>query len=64
MSNCDVPAFDRDASMSGCDVTSSHDASMPNRDLTSSDHASMPNRYVTGYPDISTECGGFDSRCC
>jgi hypothetical protein len=51
MSNCDVPGSDRDASMSGCDVTSSDDASMPNRD-------------VTGHPDISTECGGFNSRYC
>src|SRR6266446_3788859 len=51
MSNCDVPGSDRDASMSGRDVTSSDDASMPNRD-------------VTGHPDISTECGGFDSRYC
>jgi hypothetical protein len=64
MSNCDVPGSDRDASMSGCDVTSSDDASMPNRDVTSSDDASMPNRDVTGHPDISTECGGFDSRYC
>jgi len=62
MSNCDVPVSDRDASMSGCDATSSDDASMPNRDVTSSDNASMPNRDVTGHPDISTECGGFDSR--
>jgi hypothetical protein len=64
MSNCDVPGSDRDASMSGCDVTSSDDASMPNRDVTGSDDASMPNRDVTGHPDISTECGGFDSRYC
>jgi hypothetical protein len=64
MSNCDVPGSDRDASMSGRDVTSSGDASMPNRDVTSSDDASMPNRDVTGHPDISTECGGFDSRYC
>jgi hypothetical protein len=64
MSNCDVPGSDRDASMSGGDVTSSDDASMPNRDVTSSDDASMPNRDVTGHPDISTECGGFDSRYC
>src|SRR6266550_1571094 len=64
MSNCDVPGSDRDASMSGRDVTSSGDASMPNRDVTSSDDASMPNRDVTGHPDISTECSGFDSRYC
>jgi hypothetical protein len=32
--------------------------------VTSSDDASMPNRDVTGHPDISTECGGFDSRYC
>jgi hypothetical protein len=90
MSNCDVPGSDPDASMSGCDVTSSEDASMsnrdvtssedasmPNRDMTSSDDASMPNRDVTAsdgdsmpncdvtdQPDISTECGGFDSRYC
>jgi hypothetical protein len=51
MSNCDMPGSDRDASMSGRDVTSSDDASMPKRD-------------VTGHPDISTECGGFDSRYC
>jgi hypothetical protein len=51
MSNCDVPGSDRDASMSGGDVTSSDDASMPNRD-------------VTGHPDISTECDGFDSLYC
>ena len=30
MSNCDVPVSDRDASMFGCDATSSDDASMPN----------------------------------
>jgi hypothetical protein len=54
-----------DASMSNCDVPGSdRDASMPNRDVTSSDNASMPNRDVTGHPDISTECGGFDSRYC
>jgi len=64
MSNCDVPGSDRDASMSGRGVTSSGNASMPNRDVTSSDDASMPNRDVTGHPDISTECGGFDSRYC
>src|SRR6266540_2039734 len=40
------------------------DASMSNCDVTSSDDASMPNRDVTGHPDISTECGGFDSRYC
>ena len=39
-------------------------ASTPNRDVASSDDASMPNRDVTGHPDISTECGGFDSRYC
>jgi hypothetical protein len=77
MSNCDVPGSDPDASMSGCDVTSSEDASMsnrdvtssedssmPNRDMTSSEDASMPNRDVADHPDISTECGGFDSRYC
>jgi hypothetical protein len=74
MTNCDVPGSDRDASTSGCDMSSSDDASMPNRnvttfgdasipnrDMTSSDDASMPNRNATGHPDISTtECGGFD----
>jgi len=64
MSNCDVPGSDRDASMSGCDVTSFDDASMPNRDVTGADGTSMSNCGVTGHPDISTECGGFDGRYC
>jgi hypothetical protein len=55
MSNCDVPGSDRDASMSGYDVTSSGDASMPNRDVTGSDgDTSMSNCDVTGHRDIST----------
>jgi hypothetical protein len=54
-----------DASMSGGDVTSSDDASMPNRDVTASDgDTSMSNCDVTGHPDISTECDGFDSLYC
>jgi hypothetical protein len=55
MSNYDVPGSDRDASMSGCDVTSSGDASMPNRDVTGSDgDTSMSNCDVTGHRDILT----------
>jgi hypothetical protein len=47
MSNCDVPGSDRNASMSGRDVTSSGDASMPNRDVTGSDgHTSMSNVQI------------------
>jgi hypothetical protein len=65
MSNCDVPGSNGDASMSGCDVTGSGDASMPNCDVTASDaDTSMSNCDVTGHRDISTECGGFDSRYC
>jgi hypothetical protein len=65
MSNCDVPGSNGDASMSGCDVTSSGDASMPNCDVTASDgDTSMSNCDVTGHRDISTKCGGFNSRYC
>jgi len=54
-----------DASMSNCEVPGSdRDASMPNRDVTGSDGTSMSNCDMTGRPDISTECGGFDSRYC
>ena len=61
MSNCDVPGSGRDASMSGCDLTASYDSSI-SRDVTFFDGTSMPNSDMTGHPDISTQCGGFDSR--
>jgi hypothetical protein len=61
MSNCDVPGSDRDATMFGCDLTGSYDSSIPD-DATGFDGPSMPNADVTGHPDVSTECGGFDSR--
>jgi len=55
MSNCDVPGSDRDASMSGCDVTSSGDASMPNRDVPGSDGGTLMSNYgVTGHRDTFT----------
>src|SRR5262249_5084038 len=55
MSNGDVTGSDRDASVSGRDVTSSGDASMPNPDVTGSDgDTSMSNCDVTGHRDIST----------
>jgi hypothetical protein len=54
-----------DASMSNCDVPGSdRDASMPNRDVTGFDGTSMSNCDASGHPDISTQCGGFDSRYC
>jgi hypothetical protein len=49
MSNRDVPGSNRDASMSGYDVTSSGGASMPNYHVTASDDCDM-----TGHRDIST----------
>jgi hypothetical protein len=55
MSKCDVPGFDRDASMAGYDVTSSGDASMPNRDVPSSDaDTSMSDCDMTGHRDTFT----------
>ena len=55
MSNCDVPGSDRDASVSGCDVTSSGDASMPNRDVPGSDgDTSMSDCDMTGHRDTFT----------
>jgi hypothetical protein len=55
MSKCGVPGPDRDASMSGCDVTSSGDASMPNRNGPGSDgDTSMSNYGVTGHRDTFT----------
>jgi hypothetical protein len=55
MPNRDVAGSDRDASMSGCDVTSSGDASMPNRDVTGSDSdTSMSDCDMTGHRDTFT----------
>jgi hypothetical protein len=55
MPSRDVPGSDRDASVSGCDVTSSGDASMPNRDVPGS-HAdtSMSDCEMTGHRDTFT----------
>ena len=55
MPSRDVPGSNRDASVSGCDVTSSGDASMPNRDVPGS-HAdtSMSDCDMTGHRDTFT----------
>jgi hypothetical protein len=55
MSKCDVPSSDRDASTSGCDMTSSGDAAMPNRDVPGSDgDTSMSDCDMTGHRDTFT----------
>jgi hypothetical protein len=55
MSKCDVSGPDRDASMSGCDVTSSGDASVPNRDVPGCyADTSMSDCDMTGHPDTFT----------
>jgi hypothetical protein len=54
MSKCGVPGPDRDASMSGCDVTSSGDASMPNRDVPGSDADTSSDCDMTGHRDTFT----------
>jgi hypothetical protein len=55
MSKCDVSGFDRDASMSGCDVTSSGDASMLNRDVPGSEaDTSMSDCDMTDHRDTFT----------
>jgi hypothetical protein len=55
MSKCDVPGSDHDASMSGCDMTSSGDASMPNRDVPGSDaDTSMSDCDMTSHRDTFT----------
>jgi hypothetical protein len=55
MTKCGVPRFDRDTSMSGCDMTSPGDASMPNRDVPGCDSDTwMSDCYVTGRRDPFT----------